>query len=114
MSRRSAVSALLFAALLGSGCAGSVRIRSLLDDPGHYDGKTVTTSGTVKSAAGLLGYATYQLSDGTGNLTVVTTSGGAPRDGTRVEVKGTFRSAFTLGTRTLAVLEERDRKPLGP
>lgn len=114
MPRRYAFPAIVLIALLGSACASSVRIRTLLDDPGHYDGKSVKTSGTVRSAAGLLGYATYQLSDGTGNLTVVTTSGGAPRDGTRVEVKGTFRSAFTLGTRTLAVLEEKDRKPIGP
>ncbi len=100
--------------LLTGACASQVRISELLADPGHYDGKTVVTTGSVVRSVGVLNYATYEITDGSGNLTVVTTSGGAPRDNTRVEVKGTFHSAFRLGTRSLAVLEEKDRRPLGP
>jgi hypothetical protein len=105
--------AALALALLTSACAGKVTITKLLADPGHYDGKTVVTSGEVKSSAGLLGYATYQLTDGNRTITVVTNSGGAPRDQTRVEVKGKFHTAFTLGTKNLSVLEEEKRTPLG-
>jgi hypothetical protein len=100
--------------LLTGACASQVRISELLADPGHYDGKTVVTTGSVVRSVGVLNYATYEITDGSGNLTVVTTSGGAPRDNTRVEVKGTFHSAFRLGTRSLSVLEEKDRRPLGP
>jgi len=95
-------------------CATQVRISELLADPGHYDGKTVVTTGTVTKSASVLNYGTYEITDGSGNLTVVTTQGGAPRDNTRVEVKGTFHSGFALGTARLAVLEEKDRRPLVP
>jgi hypothetical protein len=99
--------------LLTGACASHVPISKLLADPGHYDGKTIVTAGQVKSSAGLLGYATYQLSDGNHSITVVTNSGGAPRDATRVEVKGKFHTAFTLGTRNLSVIEEEKRTPVG-
>jgi hypothetical protein len=100
--------------LLSVGCASTVRLGQLLADPGHYDGKTVTTSGTVARSASVLNYGTYEISDGTGKITVVTTSGGAPRDNTRVAVTGKFHAAFTLGTKSLAVLEESSRRPIGP
>ena len=40
---------------------------------------------------------------------VVTKEGGAPRDGAKVGAEGEFRSAFTLGSRTAAVLIESRR-----
>ena len=100
--------------LLSVACASNVRIGELLADPGHYDGKTGTTSGAVVRSASVLNFGTYEISDGTGKITVVTTSGGAPRDNTRVEVTGKFHAAFMLGTTSLTVLEEKDRRPLGP
>jgi len=100
--------------LLTGACATQVRISELLADPGHYDGKTVVTTGTVTKSASVLNYGTYEITDGSGNLTVVTTQGGAPRDNTRIEVKGRFYSAFALGTARLAVLAEKDRRPLVP
>jgi hypothetical protein len=107
-------SAFSMVAVLAAACASHVRISQLLADPGYYDGKTVVTTGSVASSAGVLGYATFQLKDSGGAITVVTASSGAPRDNTRVEVKGKFHSAFTLGTKTLAVLEESRRRPIGP
>jgi hypothetical protein len=99
-------------ALLTSACASRIPLSKLMSDPGHYDGKTVVTTGQVKRSAGLLGFATYQITDGGSTLTVVTNEGGAPRDATRVEVKGKFHSAFSLGNRSVTVLEEEKRKPL--
>ena len=84
-------------------------IKTLLDDPSRYDRKTVRIAGDVQEAAGVLGYGAYQLNDGTGTLAVVTSQGGAPRTGAKVGVEGEFRSAFTLGTNTAAVLMERRR-----
>ncbi|HEY9518844.1 MAG TPA: hypothetical protein VIQ98_06270 [Gemmatimonadales bacterium] len=90
-------------------CGGTVPIQTLLDDPPRYDGKTVRIAGEVKGSMGALGYGAYRVSDGTGTLPVVSEGGGAPRDGTRIGVEGTFRSAFTLGTETAAVLVEKRR-----
>jgi len=100
----------LFFALLAAGCQGSVTpIKTLLDDPGRHDHQTVRIAGTVSVAVGVLGYGAYQLDDGTGILTVVTKEGGAPREGTKVGAEGEFRSGFTLGTETQAVLVESRR-----
>ena len=74
------------------------------------NGKTVQVAGTVKSAAGALGYGVYQVDDGTGAIMVVTESGGAPAQGAKIGVQGTFRSAFTIGTDVVAVIVEKERR----
>jgi hypothetical protein len=84
-------------------------IKELLDDPARFDGKTVRIAGEVKNSAGILGYGAYQIDDGTGSLAVVSQGGGAPREGATVGVEGTFRSAFTLGTQSIAVIMEKKR-----
>src|SRR5262245_10235472 len=112
--RRFPAVALPLTGLLAVACASHVQISQLLADPGYYDGKTVVTTGSVANSAGVLNYATFQLKDRGATITVVSTSSGAPRDNTRVEIKGRFHSAFTLGTRSVAVLEEKTRRPLGP
>ena len=101
---------LLVFALTLPACKGSVTpIKTLLDDAPSHDQQTVRIAGTVEEAAGVLGYGIYRVNDGTGTLTVLTQTGGAPRGGARVGVEGQFRSAFTLGTETLAVLMEKQR-----
>lgn len=94
--------------LLG-GCAGTVRIEELFDDPQEFDGETVRVEGEVTESFGapLVGGA-YRINDGTGTLTVVSEDG-APRRGARVSVRGIFRSVFMLGTESLSALLERDR-----
>jgi hypothetical protein len=62
-----------------------------------------------EGSVGALGVGTYELNDGTGSLRVVSKSGGAPRAGAHVGVEGTFRSAFTLGVESLAVILEKSR-----
>ena len=42
-------------------------------------------------------------------ITVVTKDNGAPRTGAKVGVEGEFRSAFTLGTESVAVILEQAR-----
>lgn len=97
--------------LLLTGCPGATDIKKLLDDPSHYEGKSVRIAGDVTEAVGALGYGVYQVKDGTGTLTVVNQSGGGtPRVGAKVGVEGTFRSAFTVGTRTIAVLLEKEHR----
>lgn len=97
--------------LLLVACPGTKPIKELLDDPGRFDGQTVRIAGEVTQAAGALGFGAYQVNDGTGTLTVVNETGsGTPRVGAKVGVEGTFRSAFTLGSKSVAVLLEKQRK----
>ncbi len=93
-------------ALAFSGCASATSIGTVLADPEQYDGENIRVRGEVTEsfAVPLLGGG-YRVDDGTGTLSVVSRSG-APREGVNVEVTGTFRSIFTLGAETLAVLEE--------
>ena len=101
----------LLALVLLAGCKDvkTTPIKTLLDDPGRFDGKTVAVEGDVTRAYGAFGYGVYQLNDGTGSLNVVTRTQGAPRTGAHVGAMGTFRSAFTLGTESMVVLEETKR-----
>jgi len=95
--------------LLLAGCAGITPIGELLDNPAKYDGKTVRVEGEVRESAGGLGLGAYQVRDKTGTLTVVSESGGPPRSGSKIGVKGRFQALITLGSRSLAVLREESR-----
>ena len=103
----------LGAALLAGALAGCktevIPIATLLANAGAHDGQTVTVAGEVRGAAGAFGYGVYQLDDGTGTITVVTEKGGVPVKGAKVAVTGTFRSAFTVGTETVAAIQEQER-----
>ena len=111
MRRRHFIWPALVLLAIGLGaCRTSVTpIKTLLDDPSRFDKKTVRIAGDVSEAIGVLGYGAYRIDDGTGKLLVVTKEGGAPRSGAKVGVEGVFRSAFTLGSETVAVLEESSR-----
>ena len=98
----------LAAVMLLQSC-GTTPVKQLLDDPSQYEGKTVRVAGSVKGAVGVLGMGAYQIDDGSGTITVVSEGGGAPRNGAEIGVEGTFRSAFTVGTQTLAVILEKKR-----
>ena len=84
-------------------------IKTLLDDPSSFDGKTVSVAGSVQSSVGVLGFGAYKVNDGTGTLSIVTEGGGAPREGAKVGVEGTFRSAYTIGLQSGNVLVEQRR-----
>ena len=84
-------------------------IKTLLDDPARFDKKTVQIAGDVEEAAGVMGYGAYRVNDGSGTITVVTNTNGAPRTGAHVGVEGEFRQAFTLGTTSAAVIMEKQR-----
>ena len=90
--------------LLLAGCAGTVRIRSLLDEPQRYDGRTVQVEGTVTRSIGVLGMGAYEIDDGTGTIVVIASGQGVPREGARTKAKGTFESVFSLAGRTVAAI----------
>jgi hypothetical protein len=97
------------ALFLFKGCKDTMPIKTLLDDPSRFDGKTVQIVGEVQNSAGAFSVGAYQINDGTGTLVVVSKEGGAPRTGAKVGVEGTFRAAFTFGTQSAAVLLEKRR-----
>jgi hypothetical protein len=109
-TRTAATVLFVFPLFFLAACRGTVPIRDLLDDPGRYDGERVRVEGRVTGFSfGALGRGAFQVDDGTGSLPVVTQSGGSPREGARVGIEGIFRSVFTFGDRSGAVLLERDR-----
>ena len=104
------LAAIAAALIAASGCRGGVTpIKTLLDDPARFDGQVVRIAGEVGLSAGAFGYGAYQLNDGTGTLSVVSKGGGAPREGAKVGVDGTFKAVFTLGSQSAAVLMEKQR-----
>jgi hypothetical protein len=97
--------------LVLTACPGVKPINELLDDPSRFDGEKVRIAGEVTESVGALGLGVYQINDGTGTLTVVSKAGnGTPRVGAKDGVEGDFRSAFTLGSTTEAVLKEHKRR----
>jgi len=110
MTRLSKPALMALTALLFLSCkTDTTPIKTLLDDPSRFDGKTVRIAGDVRNSVGVLGYGAYQVNDGTGTLSIVTQGGGAPRDGAKVGVEGTFRSAYNVGTQSVSVLVEQKR-----
>ncbi|MGI9039466.1 MAG: hypothetical protein ACR2GQ_11480 [Gemmatimonadota bacterium] len=103
------VSLAVLAPLLLMGCASATSIGELLDDPGRYDGKTVSVEGEVGSAVGGLGMGAYRVQDDSGTLTVLSDVGSPPRDGAKIRVKGVFSALFTIGSQGVAVLREESR-----
>lgn len=99
------------AVMAAPGCKKTrIPIHDLLADSAKYEGKSVEAVGEVKNAAGAFGHVVYQVDDGTGTITVVTERGGAPVTGARIGVRGTFHSSFPIGTDTVAVIQESERR----
>jgi hypothetical protein len=92
-----------------AGCRATVPIGHLLDDPYQYEGNTVKIVGQVTGSVGGLGHGAYALDDGTGMLIILSEDRGVPRQGARVEVTGWFRSLFTVGSISVAMMLERHR-----
>src|SRR5512145_2772444 len=108
-----AVVAVAIASLL-SGCALAVRRPSIAElkyNPGRYQDKTVAIDGVVTSAWGvpLVPFKMYKVSDGTGEVTVVSQNGRVTSKGAHVRVKGRVEDVATLGGQALGLhLQEKD------
>ena len=103
IGKRRWVTAICFALVL-SGCASSLKIRDILENPARYNGRTVQIHGVVTKTSMTLGRGAYELSDNTGSILIV--ADGAPRHGTSLKVQGTFRSAYSWGDGTVAAVVE--------
>jgi hypothetical protein len=114
MKKASRLSAALLSAVLIAGCAtGGVRIADLQNRPDKYERKTVSVNGVVTSSFGipLVPFQLYKVDDGSGEITVLSRSGRAPRKGARVQVKGRLNELGTFGGTSVGLhIEESGRK----
>jgi hypothetical protein len=91
-----------------SGCALAVRRPSVAElryNPGRYQDKTVAIDGVVTSSWGvpLVPFKLYKVSDGTGEVTVLSQNGRTPTKGARVRVKGRVNDVATFGGQSLGL-----------
>jgi len=106
--RRLAAFAVLLVAL--AGCKGATPIKQVLDDPSKFGTEKVRIAGTVTDAVGVMGVGVYRVKDDTGTITVISKASGVPREGAKVGVEGTVQTGYTIGTQSLTVLMESERK----
>lgn len=105
--------ALVASLLLASCAARTVRIADLKSQPARFDNKTVTVAGMVTRTFGLplVPFRFYTVDDGTGDITVLSTSTSSPRQGSQVTVKAKVSDVAELGGRPLGLhLREEGRK----
>jgi len=96
--------ALLFAL---AGC-GTVKIRQLVSNPSRYQNRTVRVEGNVTGGVGALVAGGYQVDDGTGKITVISTRPIPPK-GANVCVKGEFTSGVQVLNRSFGnLIREED------
>lgn len=91
-----------------SGCALVVRRPSVAElkyNPGRYQDRTVSIDGVVTSSWGVpfVPFKLYKISDGTGEVTVVSQNGRVPTKGARVRVKGRVNDFATFGGQSVGL-----------
>lgn len=94
--------------LMLSGCALAVRrpsVAELQSNPGRYHDRTVSIDGIVTSSwsVPLMPMRLYKVSDGTGEVTVLSQGGRVPTRGAHVKVKGRVGEVATFGGRALGL-----------
>jgi hypothetical protein len=110
-ARAAAFALVVLAMTLTAGCATRARsIADLSNNPGRYYDKTVTVEGTVTSSWGvpMMALQVYRISDGTGELTVLSQRNRVPGRGARVRVTGEVDEVAMLGGRSIGLhIKER-------
>ena len=101
--------------LVGAACAsfGSPSISQLQTNPGRYVDRNVTVEGVVTSSWGVpvLPFKGYRVSDGTGELLVLSSNNRGPAKGARVRVKGEVEEFASFGGRSIGLhIREKDVK----
>jgi hypothetical protein len=82
-----------------------VPIGEILADLRTYDGQVVTVEGRVGSRISILGFKSFDLTDGTGTITIVTERG-IPGGDETVRVNGTVYEVFSIGPVSKTVIVE--------
>jgi hypothetical protein len=107
-------SVIVAACVASAGCAltaRSARISELQQNPARYQDHAVHINGIVTNSWGtpFVPIRFYRVSDGTGELTVVSQGGRTPTKGARVDVKGRVEEFAVLGGQPVGLhLREED------
>ncbi|MBN2081185.1 OB-fold nucleic acid binding domain-containing protein [bacterium] len=80
-------------------------IGTVLNDLRTYDGQGVTVAGTVENPLNLLGLKTYDLTDDSGTIRVVTERG-LPKAGDEIHVTGMVSEVFNVAGVNMTVIME--------
>jgi hypothetical protein len=99
-----ALAMLAVVALVSCGLLAT-RIGDIKANPGKYEGKRVTISGTVTASANVLFVKGYWVEDGTGKILVVP-KGAVPAEGAKVTTSGKVRQYLAVGSSSTLVLNE--------
>jgi len=108
------IAAAVLLSLVAGGCALAVRRPSIAElhyNSGRYYDKRVAIEGEVTSAWGLplVPFSMYKVSDGTGEVTVLSQGSRLPSRGARVRVTGRVSELAVLGGRPLGLhIREHD------
>ena len=109
-SLRSLAAITVIAALAASvsGCALSLRNPSIVElrhNPGRYQDRSVNIDGVVTTSWGgpFVPFRVYRVSDGTGEVTVVSSGRRTPTRGARVRVKGRVNEMAVVGGQALGL-----------
>ena len=86
------------------------KIGDILKNPRNYADKEVTVSGEVASVFSLVVVKYFLITDGTGEIAVVTEKT-LPNKGDRIRLKGVVKEAFSLGDTSLIVIMESAGDP---
>ncbi|HNX50408.1 MAG TPA: hypothetical protein PLS53_07670 [Thermoanaerobaculaceae bacterium] len=109
MRRSLAPSAVLaLAAVVLTVACGSLfptKIGDLKANPGKYEGKVVTISGTVTASANVLFVKGFWVEDGSGKILVVPKAG-VPQEGEKVTVKGKVEQILAIGSASTVVFHQ--------
>ena len=113
MTRLLRASAVLLASVVLTSCAARVTINELKADPGRYQNKSVSVTGTVTTAFGasIVPVGMYTIQDGTGEINVLARERATPTKGARLQVKGKVNQVASFGGRSIGLhIQEEDRK----
>jgi hypothetical protein len=110
------IGVIVLAAMLAGACAtSSPSIRQVQVNPGRYADHTVSVEGVVTTSWGipLVPFKMFRVSDGTGEMLVISDDNRTPGKGARVRVRGEVNEFAVVGGRSFGLhLREKSIKYL--
>lgn len=108
-------SLVIAAGALSGACAsmGSRSISEVQTNPGRFADKTVTVEGVVTTSSGIpmVPFRVYRVSDGSGEMLVISDSSRTPGKNARVRVRGEVEEVALIGGRSFGLhLREKSIK----
>jgi hypothetical protein len=87
-----------------SGC-GYTKISDIQNNPGEYEGKEVSISGTTTESfwISIVSTGAYQIDDGSGTIWVITKQT-PPEKGNKASSKGTVATGIKIGERSFGIV----------